>query len=82
MSGAVPLLPYMLSWHGEGRLHLFCLLCVETVVSTRNQCTDVQCDSLSSPAHTVVFVLNWKALECIQGVPGGMDKTSGECSLG
>jgi len=67
MSGAIPLLPYMLSWHGEGQLHLFYLLCDETIVSICNQYRDVQCDSLSSPAHTVVlvFVLNWKALECI-----------------
>jgi len=65
MSGAILLLPYMPSWHGEGQLHLFCLLCDETIVSTLYQCTDVQCDSVSSPAHTVVFVLNWKALECI-----------------
>jgi hypothetical protein len=64
-SGDIPLLPSMLSWHGEGQLQLFYLLCDETVVSTHNQCTDVQCNSLSSPAHTVVFILNWKALECI-----------------
>jgi hypothetical protein len=65
MSGAIPSLPYRPLWHGEVQLHLFYLLCDETIVSTHNHCTDVQWDSLSSPAHTVVFVLNWKALECM-----------------
>jgi hypothetical protein len=65
MSGAIPPLPHRPLWHGEVQLHLFYLLCDETIVSTSNQCTDVQWDSLSSPVHTVVFVLNWKAYECM-----------------
>ena len=51
--------------HGMERDTSFYLLCDETIVSTCDQCTDVQCDSVSSPAHTVVFVLNWKTVECI-----------------
>jgi len=65
MGGAIPPFPYRRLWHVEVQIHLCYLLCDETIVSTRNECTDVQCDSLSSPAHTVVFVLNWKVLECM-----------------
>ena len=66
MSGAVPLLPCMPSCHGEGQLHLFYLLCDGNFVSTRNSVRHMfTVGSLSSPAHTVVFVLNWKTLECM-----------------
>jgi hypothetical protein len=65
MSGAIPLLPNMHSWYGEGQLHLFYLLCDKTFVSTCNSVKVFSVGCLSIPAHTVVFVLNWKTLECL-----------------
>ena len=39
------------------------------------------CLIYSVPAQRVKCTLSSKNPVCIQGVPGGMDKTSGECSL-